>query len=317
MRATVFLALTWLSIPVAARATYSVVAVDRVTNEVGGVSASCVGNTDLRQIYGSVPGMGVVHAQALLGSPGRDRAVELLMDGVAPDLIVAMITDESFDLEAASRQYGIVDLEGRSAGFTGASTIDYADDVQGEHQSFVYSIQGNILTSGLVLDQSRDGFIEDACDLAARLMRALERGAENGEGDSRCTPRGIPSDHAFLQVDRAGEPPGTYLLLQVRDTEPEDPIALLRAEFDAWRLEHPCAVPSDAGVDAGAIDAAIARDAGAPDAATAIDDRDGCSCRVADTGGSIASSIAILVVARRRRTPPLPSRRARAIASRA
>lgn len=298
------------AMPLAARATYSIVAVDRSTNQIGGTSASCVGNTDLHAIYGSVPGMGAVHAQALLGSPGRDLAVELLGMGVPPDMIIAMITDPSFDSNFSRRQYGVVDLEGRSAGFTGTRTLDFAADRQGEIGSFVYSVQGNILTSGLVLDQSEEGFREDACDLADRLMRALERGAENGQGDSRCTPRGVPSDHAFIQVDREGEPAGDYLLLQVRDTETEDPIALLRAEFDMWRAENPCAAPApDAGsIDAGSIDAgsidASSRDAGSAgsiDASAATEDDGGCSCSAADAGAPFVFGLVLAAWLRRRR----------------
>jgi uncharacterized protein (TIGR03382 family) len=295
-----------LAMPLAAHATYSIVAVDRSTNQIGGTSASCVGNTDLHAIYGSVPGMGVVHAQALLGSPGRDRAVELLGMGVPPDMIIAMITDPGFDSNFARRQYGVVDLEGRAAGFTGTRTLAFADDLQGEAGAFVYSIQGNILTSRLVLEQSEEGFLEEGCDLADRLMRALERGAENGQGDSRCTPGGIPSDHAFIQVDRAGEPAGDYLLLQVRNTEPADPIPLLRAEFDTWRAENPCTAPAmdaggtDAGDrDSGAIDAS-ARDAGSVDASTAREDDGGCSCSTADAGGPLACALVLVAWLRRR-----------------
>jgi len=79
-------------------------------------------------------------------------------------------------------------------------------------------------------------------------MRSLEAGARNGEGDSRCTPRGVPADSAFIEVDRPGEPAGAYLRLDVTDTGTQDPLAMLRAQYDAWRLDHPCPVaPPDAG----------------------------------------------------------------------
>ncbi|MEM9194290.1 MAG: DUF1028 domain-containing protein, partial [Myxococcota bacterium] len=67
-----------------AMATYSIVAADRQTGEVGGASASCVGTTDLGRIYSSVPGLGVFHAQALLGSPTRAQGLALLAEGQAP-----------------------------------------------------------------------------------------------------------------------------------------------------------------------------------------------------------------------------------------
>jgi len=236
-----------------AHATYSIVAVDGTTREVGGAGTSCVGSLSVRVIYGSVPGTGAVHAQAQLGGPGMAEAVIQLEMDVAPEAIIAAITNPGFDGNAQRRQYGIVDLEGRSAGFTGGQNGVFANDLQGQLGSFTYSVQGNILTSMAVLDNAIAGF--EGCDLADRLMRSLEAGALNGEGDSRCTGGGIPSDSAFLEVDRDGEPAGTYLRLEVTDTAPQNPLVLLRAEYDAWRATHPCPVlpPDDAGAgnDAG------------------------------------------------------------------
>jgi uncharacterized Ntn-hydrolase superfamily protein len=151
---------------------------------------------------------------------------------------------------ASTRQYGIVDLAGRAAGYSGGMTLAYAEDRQGTLGPITYSVQGNILTSAAVLDQAVAA-LPDGCDLPDRLMRALEAGAANGEGDTRCTPDGIPADSAFLQVDREGEPAGTYLVLDVTDTAPESPVALLRAEYDAWRATHPCPAPIQVDADPG------------------------------------------------------------------
>jgi uncharacterized Ntn-hydrolase superfamily protein len=157
--------------------TYSIVGADTARDEVGGAGASCVGNLSLHDaIYNVAPGFGVMHSQALLGSPGRDDAVMAMMNGVAPADILAMITQQSFDSQAQSRQYGIVDLMGRSAGFTGSSTLAFADDRQGQVGAYTYSVQGNILTSSAVLDQAIAGFESTAgCDLADRLMRRRQR----------------------------------------------------------------------------------------------------------------------------------------------
>jgi hypothetical protein len=95
-----------------------------------------------------------------------------------------------------------------------------------------------------VLTQAAAAFEGGGCDLADRLMRALEAGAQNGQGDSRCTPRGIPSDGAFVQVDRPNEARGSYLSLRVDATGSQNPITRLRTQFDTWRQTHPC---GDAG----------------------------------------------------------------------
>jgi uncharacterized Ntn-hydrolase superfamily protein len=233
-----------------ALATYSIAATDSSTQQVGGAVTSCVGSLDLASVYGSVPGSGVIHAQAQLDQRlrGKMRALELISQGVAPSDIIAMITTSTVDSGFASRQYGVVDLQGRAAGFTGTQAQAYKKDQQGRIGSFAYSVQGNILTSQKVLDQAAAGFEAGGCDLADRLMAALEAGGENGEGDSRCTRDGIPSDAAFIQVDLPGQPAGSWLKLSVSDTGPENPLLKLRALFDTWRQTHPCARAGAAGM---------------------------------------------------------------------
>ncbi|HET8932335.1 MAG TPA: DUF1028 domain-containing protein [Polyangiales bacterium] len=252
--------------PSVALATYSIAAVDMSTQEVGGAITSCVGSLDVGIVYGSLPGVGVIHAQAQLDQRGRakTRALELMMQGKAPKDIVAEITDPGFDPQFASRQYGLVDIMGRTAGFTGAQAQAFKRDQQGMNGAFAYSVQGNILTSQAVLDQASAAFDSPACDLAERLMRALEAGAEHGEGDSRCTGDGIPSDSAFIQVDRPGQSE-PYLRLSVVDSGPESPLPMLRKQFDAWRTQHPC--PMSSGMQAGAGAAAMSGRGGSSAAA--------------------------------------------------
>ncbi|RYZ08422.1 MAG: DUF1028 domain-containing protein [Myxococcales bacterium] len=220
--------------------TYSIVGADTRAGEVGGAGTSCLGGQDVYVIYDAVPGRGVVHAQASYSLAGRRRAAELLAEGAAPVDILQSITLPSFDRSAEVRQYGVVDVSGRRAAFTGSGTMPYAADHQGQADVFAYSVQGNILTSGLVLSQAAQAFEAGGCDLAERLMSALEAGALGGEGDSRCTQGGIPSDSAFLQVESPELARGQYLALRVMSSGKEDPLPLLRQQLDAWRLEHPC-----------------------------------------------------------------------------
>ena len=223
-----------------AHATYSIVAADQKTQQLGGAGTSCVGSLSVRIIYGVAIGHGAVHAQATLNIPARDRAVLRLSEDVDPIDIIAEITSDEFDPIAAYRQYGLVDLSGRSAGFTGDHDTPYAEDRQGTADPFLYSVQGNILTSVGVIDRAEAAFQSLGCDLADKPMLALEAGAENGEGDSRCTPRGVPSDSAFIEVDPVDQPEGTFLRLEVTNTGSVNPLMLLRDMFDEWRADHPC-----------------------------------------------------------------------------
>jgi uncharacterized Ntn-hydrolase superfamily protein len=235
-----------------AGATYSIVAADATARQVGGAVTSCVAPQSVDIVYRSAPGHGAIHAQAAANASGRDRGVALLEAGTAPADVIAQIATSSFDSRFQSRQYGVVDLSGRAAGFTGSSAQQYRADRQGFVEPYVYSIQGNILTGARVLDQAEAAFKARGCDLAERLMLALEAGAENGEGDSRCTTAyRIPSDSATLQVDREGEPAGSYLRLAFTSTNlvHENPIIRLRAQFATWRTTHPCPASSDGGGD--------------------------------------------------------------------
>jgi uncharacterized Ntn-hydrolase superfamily protein len=247
--------------------TYSIVGADTATREVGGAGTSCLGGDDVFVIYRGVPGFGVVHAQAYYSLDARDRAAEMLGLGDAPADIVAMITDAAFDRNAAIRQYGVVDVLGKTAGYTGTGTLAYASDRQGKVGHFAYSVQGNILTSAKVLAQAAGAFESTACDLPERLMNALEAGAHGGEGDSRCTGQGIPSDSAFLQIERPRLGEGEYLSLHVESSGDENPLPQLRAKLEAWRVQHPC-----------------------PSATTsATKDEASCSCRHAGTNANDAT----------------------------
>ena len=215
-------------------ATYSIVAVDRQTRQVGGAVTSCVAGRSVALVYRGLPGVGAVHAQAYSNRQGRDRAIQLLANGATHEQALNAIVSANFDASASWRQYGIVTFDGAS-GYTGSRNGFYASDVQFVGERFVYSAQGNILTSAKVLSQTQQGFGQISCDLAGRLMNALEWGARNGEGDSRCRP-GSASDAAFLQVDL---PDGRPLVrLDVKGSR--RPIAELRQQFNRWRLRNPC-----------------------------------------------------------------------------
>lgn len=220
-----------------ARATFSLVASDSERREVGGAGASCVGDSvSVYSIYGSVPGHGAIHVQALLGTESRmAEALRRIESDEEPTRILGELTDLSFDPLRARRQYGIADLGQRSAGFTGAENGVYAGHRSATLSPYAYSAQGNLLTGADVVQAMSGAFEEEACDLPDRLMAALEAGAAQG-GDLRCALDG--ADGSFIQVDREEEPAGSYLSLRVDNAEA--PVEALRRQFDEWRSAHPC-----------------------------------------------------------------------------
>jgi uncharacterized Ntn-hydrolase superfamily protein len=225
--------------PRPALATFSIIAVDRDRGVVGAAVASCAGAYDLGRTPRVFPGWGVLIGQGSRSDETRDRALAMMKCGLAPGALLEQLRCSGSDSKIELRQYGVVDLLGRASGFTGTETTPYAEDRRGSSGAFRYSIQGNILDGASVLDDVEEAFRADHCDLAGRLMAALQAPNADGVGDSRCTePRGISADSAHIEVVL---PDGATLLdLTVTATEADDSVAVLAEQYDAWRAEHPC-----------------------------------------------------------------------------
>jgi uncharacterized Ntn-hydrolase superfamily protein len=245
------LALGVLAMPASAGATWSIVAVDPDTQQVGVAVASCVeapfGTTILPEVAGLVPGTGALAAQALFQQDLRDYAVEQLADGLSPQEVIDAVI--AIDGGSELRQYGVVTLDGQTANFTGSGCEDWAGGVEGTN----VSAQGNILYGPEVADDALAAFLAEApsCPftLADRLMLALEAGAAQG-GDNRCSME-QSALAAVIMVANPGDPIDAPMLDLRIPSEPqggENPVALLRIEYDAWRLRNP---PDASGCDAG------------------------------------------------------------------
>src|SRR5215813_1516277 len=101
-----------LGLHVSAFATWSVVAVDKATGRIVIASATCVNGADdfLKGVQAVVvPGKGIAACQA--AAANTDIVFAELKKGTAPQDIIEIIArqDDGFQ----TRQYGIVDLQGR------------------------------------------------------------------------------------------------------------------------------------------------------------------------------------------------------------
>ncbi|MBI4604464.1 MAG: DUF1028 domain-containing protein [Planctomycetes bacterium] len=227
MATLVFFALLAASPP--ARATFSIVAVDPATGEIGGAGASCIDG--VAWINDIVRGVGAVHTQALGDDADKARARQRMVAGDSPQEIMDFVAP--FDT-AGNRQYGAVDLRdgvARSAAYTGANTFAYAGHILGP----TYAIQGNILLGPEILTGMEKAFLETPGELAVKLMAALQA-ANVPRADTRCSTR--PSISAFVRVARPDDPTGLfYCDLDVANTfSDQNPIDLLQALFDDWKL---------------------------------------------------------------------------------
>lgn len=201
--ACLFLELAFI---VNAEATWSIVAVDPETGEAGLAAATC--GLGINFIAESVPGVGVVAAQAATSFKGRDQAKAWMMDGIGATEILRLLSDDEFydgwfDAEFADLQYGVATLIGEpQAGFVaGDQLLPWAGGTAGEN----YSVQGNALRGEQVITAAASSFRADQdgmcrLTLAARLIAALEAGRDAG-GDSRCDLN-RPAQSAMLLVVR-------------------------------------------------------------------------------------------------------------------
>ena len=206
MRSLLFTFLILLNFQWFSQDTFSIIAVDPETGEVGAAGATCLfGQNDgiIDIISSIIPGKGGVLSQAYVCIPNvnMNNAISLMDQGYTPSQIITWLNnnDQCSAGNFQYRQYGVVDFDSngevRTAGFTGNFTDDYKEDRQGE----TYSIQGNILLDQSIIDNMENNFLSTEGSLSDKLMAAMQ-GANVAGADSRCLQYGTSSATAFLVV---------------------------------------------------------------------------------------------------------------------
>jgi hypothetical protein len=259
-------------------ATWSVIAIDRSTKVVVMAAASCVDTTDEAMktaIAVVVPGVGVAACQAAADNTHQNQMLVFreLQKGTDPHQIIEML---SADPQFQSRQFGVLDIQGRAAGHSGLTnsfeTLFQHGQVPGTE--IFYAIQGNTLRHGTV-NAAVDAFLTAKGALTDRVMTALEAADKNG-GDVRCSCPPPPADgskpaipcddkHAHVAfilmanpTDKNGEShnDGKYAMYltvsqptlgtggdagpyHTKPGESLNPVKTLRIRYDAWRKTMP------------------------------------------------------------------------------
>ncbi|MCX6159774.1 MAG: DUF1028 domain-containing protein [Ignavibacteriae bacterium] len=213
--------------------TFSIVAIDTVTGQVGSAGASCVGDcTILTDVH---PGWGVVHTQASWLAANQNYARSLMDLHLSPQQIIDSLVAHDSQNNPSVRQYGIIDRGTgsglRKAAYTGVNCTNYKNHIIGP----AYCIQGNILAGQHILDSMEVRFNRQQGTLADKLMAALQ-GAKIIGADTRCAPRGTSSQSAFIRVARTSDTLGTlYLNLKVLNAQVNrDPIDSLQRLYNNW-----------------------------------------------------------------------------------
>lgn len=204
--APIFALFLGLAISFEAHATWSIVAVDPETREVGLAAATC--NLSVQFIAAALPGAGVVVAQAETSFKGRDQAINWMAQGLGGEQILQRLSNLAFYngwfyTKFPYLQYGVATItKGPQAGYVGG---DKLIPWFGGKSGATYSVQGNTLRGEEVVADAARAFEkqeEGACrlTLAERLIRALEAGRDAG-GDKRC-PLDKPALSAILITER-------------------------------------------------------------------------------------------------------------------
>ncbi len=233
------LSLSICTLSAAAQDTFSIVAVDVATGQVGSAGATCLDDDDIAGgaviISDVLPDIGAIHTQSYWIPANQGAAHDqVINNGLSPEELMAWLEDNDNQGNPAIRQYGMADLvsgEARAAAFTGSNCMDWKGHIVGPN----YAIQGNILLGEEILTQMEAGFLETEGTLAEKLMAAMQ-GANVAGADTRCLDEGVSSRSAFLRVAYPGDDPEDLTLDLVVAITPfgVEPIDVLQAEFDAW-----------------------------------------------------------------------------------
>jgi uncharacterized Ntn-hydrolase superfamily protein len=225
------------------RGTYSIVARDPATGELGGAVQShwfSVGSI----VLWARPGVGAIATQSVAEPSYGPNGLDLIAAGRTP----AQALDELLadDAQARFRQLGAIASSAEPASRTGDGCMPHAGDARGEH----HSAQGNLMASPEVWGAMSAAFEAAEGALARRLLAAL-RAAEAAGGDIR----GRQSS-ALLVVPASGRPWERVVELRVEDhADPLAELGRLLDVADAYRL----ADEGDAHAAAGRHDEASRR----------------------------------------------------------
>jgi uncharacterized Ntn-hydrolase superfamily protein len=221
--AVVVLVLALLAIPSRAGATFSIVARDSATGDIG---------VAVQSHYFSVgpivpwaePGIGAVATQSLVEVSYGPKGLDMMRDGRSAEQALRELLSQ--DEHADVRQVAMVDSRGMVAAHTGAHCIPDAGDTTGNG----YSVQANLMSNKKVWPAMAKAYETSHGDLAERLLAALEAGQKAG-GDIR----GQQSAAILIVKGKRSSRPWADRVMDLRVEDSKQPIVELRRLVTLWR----------------------------------------------------------------------------------
>ncbi len=199
--------------------------------------------------------VGAICSQALPNPTWRQRGLELLRQGLAPEEARDMLVRS--DKGSDHRQLHMIDEEGRIAAHTGSRCLGWCGHLAGE----LASVAGNMLAGAAVVEDTLAAYLENRnMPFVERLFGAMNAGEAAG-GDKR----GRQSAALLIQG------PELYPRLDIRVDDHRDPLVELRRLYEVAKERHlafsrafPTAERPFGVIDRARIERFIAANAGIP-----------------------------------------------------
>jgi len=158
-------------------ATYSIIAMDKESGEMGGAVQSHFFSVAPAALWAKA-GQGVVATQSLINRQFGPDGLNLLSQGLSAEQVLKQLLEK--DQGAQFRQAAVLDTLGRTSTHTGSSCIRAAGHCNGQY----YSVQANMMLKDTVWHAMEKSFLETTGNLAQRMLAALIA-AQNEGGDIR------------------------------------------------------------------------------------------------------------------------------------
>ncbi|MFI5311416.1 MAG: DUF1028 domain-containing protein [Gemmatimonadales bacterium] len=170
-------------------ATFSILAFDPATGEIGGAVQSRVFSVGNGVLWAEA-GIGAAATQAIVDVSYGPQAIALLRQGLAPEAIVKKIWADDpdprpQDWSKEGRQFAVIDAKGSVYAYTGPKATEWAGNKACTATGAHCTAQGNILAGPAVVDSMVAAYERTVGQhLSLRMLAALEGGQVAG-GDKR------------------------------------------------------------------------------------------------------------------------------------
>ena len=216
------------SLPWPPIATFSILAMDTATGEIGGAVQSRVFSVGNGVLWAEA-GVGAAATQAIVDVSYGPQAIELLKKGLSAEQVVKQVWTNDpdprpTDWTREGRQFAVIDAKGNVFAYTGPKATEWAGHKSCSANGAKCTAQGNILAGAAVVDSMVAAYERTAGQhISLRLQEALEAG-QRGGGDKR----GMQSAAMLIVKKNGGVWLNNDVVLRLQVDDHPEPIAELR-----------------------------------------------------------------------------------------